>query len=63
GILVQGLREAGLRGDQIEQVQTEETAVTRALSMLGDGELAVILADDVAGVLAQVRPRAAGAGM
>jgi cyanophycin synthetase len=63
GILVEGLREAGLRGDQIEQVETEETAVARAMSMLGDGELAVVLADDVAGVLAQVRPRAAGTGM
>jgi cyanophycin synthetase len=63
GILVDGLREAGLRVDQIEQVETEANAVARALSLLNDGELAVVLADDVAGVLAQVRPRATGTGL
>jgi cyanophycin synthetase len=61
-ILVEGLREAGLRGDQIETVPTEADAVARAMEMLGEGELAVVLADDVGGVLAQVRPRATGAG-
>ncbi|HSU15954.1 cyanophycin synthetase [Longimicrobium sp.] len=63
GLLVQGLRQAGLRVDQIEQVETEQAAVTRAMSLLGEGELAVVLADDVAGVLAQIRPRATGTGL
>jgi len=63
GLLVDGLRHAGLRGDQIEQVATESDAVSRALSLLGEGELAVVLADDVGGVLAQIRPRATGTGL
>ncbi|HEX8696707.1 MAG TPA: cyanophycin synthetase [Longimicrobium sp.] len=60
-ILVEGLRQGGLRGDQIEAVRTEAEAVDRALEMLGDGELVVILADSVPTTLAQVRPHAAGA--
>jgi cyanophycin synthetase len=62
-ILVDELRRAGLRGEQIEQVGTEKEAVARVLAMLGEGELAVVLADDVAGVLAQIRPRATGSGL
>jgi cyanophycin synthetase len=58
GLLVEGLREAGIRGDQIECVPTEREAVARALALLGEGELAVVLADDVSAVLAQVRPHA-----
>lgn len=59
-LVAQGLREAGLRGDQIEYVATEEEAVRHAVGLLGEGDLLVVLADDVPGVLAQIRPRAGG---
>jgi cyanophycin synthetase len=61
-LLVEGLRQAGLHGDQIESLPTEAAAVTRALEVIGDGDLLVILADDVAAVLAQIRPRASATG-
>ena len=62
-ILIEGLREAGLHGDQIEQVSSEQAAVARAVELLGDGDVAVVLADDVPGVLAQLRPRTTGTGL
>ncbi len=37
-------------------VLPEPEAVERALSELGDGDLLLILADDVPAVLAQIRP-------
>jgi cyanophycin synthetase len=61
-LLVEGLRQAGLHGDQIESLPTEAAAVTRALEVIGDGDLLVILADDVAAVLAQIRPHASATG-
>jgi cyanophycin synthetase len=63
GLLVEGLRAAGMHGDQIEVVPGEREAMSRALALLGDGDLAVVLADDVSGVLAQVRPRAMVSGL
>ncbi|HEU4452067.1 MAG TPA: cyanophycin synthetase [Longimicrobium sp.] len=60
-LVIEGLRKGGLHGDQIEVVADEAAAVERALSRLGEGELMVVLADDVPGVLAQIRPRATGA--
>ncbi len=63
GLLVEGLREAGLHVDQIEQAPGETAAVARALEVLGEGDVAVVLADDVPGVLAQLRPRATGTGL
>jgi cyanophycin synthetase len=63
GLLVEGLREAGLHVDQIEQQPGEAAAVARALEVLGEGDVAVVLADDVPGVLAQLRPRATGTGL
>ncbi|HET7234659.1 MAG TPA: cyanophycin synthetase [Longimicrobium sp.] len=62
-ILIEGLRDAGLHGDQIEQVSSEPAAVARAIELLGDGDVAVVLADDVPGVLAQLRPRTTGTGL
>ncbi|MFL5384376.1 MAG: cyanophycin synthetase [Longimicrobiaceae bacterium] len=58
-LLVEGLRSAGLHGDQIEVVADERTAVARSLEVIGDGDLLVVLADDVGSVLAQIRPHAA----
>jgi TusA-related sulfurtransferase len=36
--------------------------VERALEEMGEGDLVVVLADDVPGVLAQIQPRASGTG-
>ncbi|HVG44652.1 MAG TPA: hypothetical protein VM890_07975, partial [Longimicrobium sp.] len=61
-LLVEGLRSAGLRGDQIEVQPTEAAAVARSLEVIGDGDLLVILADEVSAVLAQLRPHASATG-
>jgi cyanophycin synthetase len=63
GLVIEGLRAAGLRGDQIEQVEHEPEAVTRAIDMIGEGDLVVVLADDVPGVIAQLRPQTTGTGL
>ena len=59
-LIVEGLREGGMSDDRIEVILDEETAVDRALEEVGDGELALILADDVPGVLAQLHPHSSG---
>jgi cyanophycin synthetase len=61
-LLVEGLHEAGLPRERIEVVASEYDAVERALELLGDDELLVVLADDVPSVLGQITPRAAGTG-
>ncbi|HEV7591490.1 MAG TPA: cyanophycin synthetase [Longimicrobium sp.] len=61
-LLVEGLRAAGLHGDQIEVLPTEAAAVERSLEVIGDGDLLVILADDVTAVLAQLRPHSSASG-
>ena len=60
-LVIQGLRDGGMHLDQIEVVRSEHEAVARTIAGLGDGDLAVLLADDVAGVLAQLRPLAGNA--
>ncbi|CAN5901120.1 cyanophycin synthetase [soil metagenome] len=60
-ILRESLREAGMPEERIEFVPEESAAVARMLQGLGDGELAVVLADDVPEVLRQIYPHAAGA--
>jgi cyanophycin synthetase len=59
-LIVEGLREGGMSDDRIEVILDEEEAVDRALEEVGDGELALILADDVPGVLAQLHPHSSG---
>ncbi|HEX2093364.1 MAG TPA: cyanophycin synthetase [Longimicrobiaceae bacterium] len=61
-LVVEGLREGGMADDRIEVILDEPAAVDRALAELGDGELAVVLADDVPGVLAQLHPHSSGSG-
>jgi cyanophycin synthetase len=58
GLLVSGLREGGRAGTDFEVVLSEPDAVERALGRLGDGDLAIILAERVHAVLEQIRPRA-----
>jgi cyanophycin synthetase len=54
-LIVEGLREAGVSPDRIEIVPSELAAVDRAIALLDTNDLAVVLADDVRGVLEQVR--------
>jgi cyanophycin synthetase len=54
-LLVEGLRAAGVPADRIEVVHSERDAVERAIFLLETNDLAVVLADDVRGVLEQVR--------
>jgi cyanophycin synthetase len=61
-LLTEGLREGGMTEDRIESFRTEAEAVERMLAGLEDGDLAVVLADDVRGVLARIQPHANGAG-
>ena len=53
----EGLVRGGLSEDQIDVVHDELEAVESAISMLDDRDIAVILADDVTGVLAHLRGR------
>ena len=52
--------DGGLPADRVERVYEEPAAVTRALELMGDGGLVVVLADDVPAVLAQLAPIASG---
>ncbi|HEU0051732.1 MAG TPA: Mur ligase family protein, partial [Longimicrobium sp.] len=57
-LVIEGLRAGGLHGDQIEVVRSEREAVERTVASLGEGDLAVVLVDDVPGVLSLLRPYA-----
>jgi cyanophycin synthetase len=61
-LIIEGLREKGMDPERVEVVPPEEEAVDRVLAELGPGDLAVILADDVRGVLAHIQPHAHGTG-
>lgn len=63
GILAEGLRQGGMPAERIEIVATERDAVIRALEVVVDGDLLIFLVDDVASVLAQLRPLVTGAGL
>ncbi|MBV9774465.1 MAG: cyanophycin synthetase, partial [Gemmatimonadetes bacterium] len=60
-LVIDGLKEGGMRDESIQVVLPEREAVERALAEMGDGDLTVILADDVPGVLAQIHPHSNGA--
>ncbi len=60
-LIIEGLRAGGMRDEQWETAPSEEEAVNQVLSDMGDGDLVVILADDVPGVLAQVQAQAPAA--
>lgn len=50
-LIREGLQEGGLGADAIEEVLEESDAVRRSLEVLDDGDLALVLANDVRGVL------------
>ncbi len=54
-LIIEGLREGGMREDQIEVIYEEKAAMERALELLGDNDLVVSLVDDVPKVIEQVR--------
>jgi cyanophycin synthetase len=60
-LMIQGLGEGGLPRGKTEVIADELEAVAKAVSMLGDHDVVVILADDIAGVLdllGRYQPRA-----
>jgi cyanophycin synthetase len=59
-LLEEGLRAGGLPEDRIETEFAEQEAIARALGALQEGDLLVVLAEDVNAVLAAVRPRLSG---
>jgi cyanophycin synthetase len=61
-LIGEGLERGGLGADRHESVFAEGAAVDRALELMHPGDLAVILADDVPAVLAQLRPLVNGNG-
>jgi cyanophycin synthetase len=54
-LIIEGLRASGVPDERIEVVHSELEALDRALSLLEANDLAVVLADDVNGVLEHVR--------
>ncbi|MBA2670089.1 MAG: cyanophycin synthetase [Gemmatimonadetes bacterium] len=61
-LIVGGLREGGMSDAMISLVPDEIEAVLRTLDEISDGDLLLILADDVKGVLSIVQSHADGSG-
>src|SRR4051812_21641539 len=59
-VIGEGLAEVGIGPDRIETVYSEPEAVARAVEQIRDRDLVVVLADDVPGVLEQLRPLRSG---
>ena len=55
-LIGEGVEAGGLGPDRWETVLSEPEAVDRALALMQDGDLVLIVADDTAGVLAQLQP-------
>ncbi|MDP9348332.1 MAG: cyanophycin synthetase, partial [Gemmatimonadota bacterium] len=56
GLIAEGLRAVGFPPDAYETVLPEPEAVARALEIMEEGDLVLVLADDTTAVLAQVEP-------
>ncbi|MGK2962615.1 MAG: glutamate ligase domain-containing protein, partial [Gemmatimonadaceae bacterium] len=54
-LIAQGLREGGMREDQIDIVHNEVQALDHAMAVMQDNDLVFVLADEVPVVLEQVR--------
>ena len=59
-LLAAGLAEGGMAPERIETVYAESEALARALSVMGDRDLVVVLAERVPAVLELVRSRGSG---
>jgi cyanophycin synthetase len=60
--LVDGFLEAGGRPDRVSSFAEEHEAVAHALAIMQPGDVAVIIADDVAAVMEQLRPHLTPSG-
>jgi len=58
-LIVEGLRDGGMKDDQYETIYSEREAIDHAMELMKDNDLVVILADDVAGTLEAVRQHSA----
>ena len=54
-IIAEGLREGGMRDDQMDIVHNEKEALAHAMTLMQDNDLVFVLADEVPAVLEQVR--------
>jgi hypothetical protein len=54
-VIHEGLLEAGISGDQVTTVYSETEAVEHAVQQIREGDLIVILVEDVPAVLQQLR--------
>ncbi len=54
-LIAAGLREGGMRDDQMDIIYDERDALQHAMSIMQDNDLIFVLADDVLAVLEQVR--------
>jgi cyanophycin synthetase len=61
-LIIEGLREGGLKDGQYETIYDEREAIAHAMEMMKDNDLVVILADDVAASLETVRQHSADGG-
>jgi cyanophycin synthetase len=59
-VIGEGLAEVGIGPERTETVFSEHEAVAQAVGQMRDRDLVVVLVDDVAGVLEQLRPLRAG---
>ncbi|HYJ81139.1 MAG TPA: cyanophycin synthetase, partial [Longimicrobiaceae bacterium] len=62
-LVMEGLSEGGMDPERVEFAPSELAAVARGLEMLVEGDLLVVLADEINAVLGLVRPHASGSGL
>ncbi|HUF28546.1 MAG TPA: cyanophycin synthetase [Gemmatimonadaceae bacterium] len=55
GLIIEGLHEGGVTNDRIEVVRDELAAVDRATAEIEEGDIVIVLADDVRAVLSRFR--------
>ena len=60
-IIGEGLMQGGMDASRISVVPDEAEAVERAVQGMGDGDLTVVLVEDVPGILQRLSTRAAPA--
>ena len=60
-LIIEGLHERGMAEDRIETIPDELEALDHALARAEDGDLVLMLADDVRAVLAHLHPRSSAA--
>jgi len=59
-LIIEGLVDGGHARERVEVIHDEDAAVTRLVSLVEEGDLGLVLAEDVRGVLEQIRRVAPG---